>query len=79
VYRKLVIVASSQTTDIWLGDDDGHLVQRETGMLETMVMEGWSLQDDDGGMTIWRTYQRLCVSKLAHFKYPASVLIMNKE
>lgn len=40
VYRKLVIVASSQTTDIWLGDDDGHLVQKETGMLETRVMEG---------------------------------------
>ena len=40
VYRKLVIVASSPTTDIWLGDDDGHLVQKEIGMLETSVMEG---------------------------------------
>ena len=40
VYRKLVIVASSPTTDIWLGDEDGHLVQKETGMLETSVMEG---------------------------------------
>ena len=40
VYRKLVIVASSPTTDIWLGDDDGHLVQKEIGTLETSVMEG---------------------------------------
>ena len=39
-YRKLVIVASSPTTDIWLGDDKGHFVQKETGTLETNVTEG---------------------------------------
>lgn len=26
VYYKLVIVATSPITEIWLGDDDGHLV-----------------------------------------------------
>ena len=40
VYRKLVIVASFPTTDIWLGDDEGHFLQKETGTLETSVMEG---------------------------------------
>jgi hypothetical protein len=39
-YRHLVIVASSSTTDIWLGDDEGHLVQKEDGTLDTRVMEG---------------------------------------
>jgi len=39
-YRKLVIVASSPTTDIWLGDNEGHFVQKENGCLETSVMEG---------------------------------------
>jgi len=40
VYRKLIITASSPITDIWLGDDDCHLVQKETGTLETSIMEG---------------------------------------
>ena len=40
VYYELVIVAASQTTDIWLGDDDGHLVQKEIGMLKTSLLPG---------------------------------------
>jgi hypothetical protein len=40
IYRRLVIVASSSTTDIWLGDDKDHLVQKENGILDTRVMEG---------------------------------------
>jgi len=40
VYYDLVIVAASPTTDIWLGDDDGHLVQKETGTLETSLLPG---------------------------------------
>ena len=40
VYYELVIVAASATTDIWLGDDDGHLVQKEIGTLETSLLGG---------------------------------------
>jgi hypothetical protein len=40
VYYDLVIVATSQTTEIWLGDDDGHLVQKEIGILETSLLPG---------------------------------------
>jgi hypothetical protein len=40
VYHDLVIVASSPATDIWLADDGGHLVQKETGTLETSLLPG---------------------------------------
>ena len=40
VYYALVIVVASPTTDIWLGDDDGHLVQKEIGTLETSLLPG---------------------------------------
>lgn len=40
VYHDLVIVATSPATDIWLGDDCGHLVQKETGILETSLLPG---------------------------------------
>lgn len=39
-YYKLVIVAASRTTDIWLADDDGHLVQKEIGTLRTRLLPG---------------------------------------
>jgi hypothetical protein len=39
-YYDLTIVAASPTTDIWLGDDDGHLVQKETGTLATSLLPG---------------------------------------
>ena len=40
VYYDLVIVATSRTTDIWLCDDEGHLVQKETGTLDTSLLPG---------------------------------------
>jgi hypothetical protein len=40
VYHNLVIVASSPTTEIWLGDDAGHLVQKEVGELKTSLLPG---------------------------------------
>jgi hypothetical protein len=40
VYHRLVIVGSSPTTEIWLGDDAGHLVQMEVGKLRTDLLPG---------------------------------------
>ena len=40
VYYKLLIVASSPATEIWLGDDAGHLVQKEIGELRTDLLPG---------------------------------------
>ena len=39
-YYKLAIVASSPLTEIWLGDDCGHLVQMEVGALRTSLLPG---------------------------------------
>jgi len=39
-YFDLVIEASSPDTDIWLADTNGHLVQKETGLLQTSVLPG---------------------------------------
>ena len=41
VYYDLVIVATSPVTDIWLGDDEGHLVQKEIGTLATSLLPGY--------------------------------------
>jgi|tagenome__1003787_1003787.scaffolds.fasta_scaffold19845801_2 hypothetical protein len=40
VYYKLVIVASSPGTEIWLGDGAGHLVQKEVGEMRTELLPG---------------------------------------
>jgi hypothetical protein len=40
VYYELVIVAASPATAIWLGDGDGHFVQKEIGKLETSLLPG---------------------------------------
>jgi len=40
VYWRLTIVAASPATEIWLGDDGGHLVQKEIGTLETSLLPG---------------------------------------
>lgn len=40
VYFDLMIVAASPSTEIWLGDNDGHFVQKETGTLETSLLPG---------------------------------------
>jgi hypothetical protein len=39
-YYRLVIIAKSRHTKIWLGDDEGHLVQAETGILDTSLLRG---------------------------------------
>ena len=38
-YHRLIIRASPRT-DIWLADDDGHLVQKERGTLDTSLLPG---------------------------------------
>jgi hypothetical protein len=38
-YHRLIIKASPQT-DIWRADDDGHLVQKERGALDTSLLPG---------------------------------------
>ena len=38
-YHRLTIRASP-LTDIWLADDEGHLVQKERGTLDTSVLPG---------------------------------------
>ena len=40
VYYELVIVAASVATEIWLGDDGGHFVQKEIGTLRTSLLAG---------------------------------------
>ena len=39
-YYGLVIVAESPDTEIWLGDDEGHFVQKETGTLSSSLLPG---------------------------------------
>lgn len=40
IYHSFMIVAESPDTDIWLGDEDGHFVQKETGTLSTSLLPG---------------------------------------
>jgi len=40
MYYRLVITASVPATNVWLGDDEGHLVQAEVGELDTNLMPG---------------------------------------
>ena len=37
---ELVIVADAPDTDIWLGNDHGHLIQRATGTLKAKLVPG---------------------------------------
>lgn len=39
-YLELLITANSPATEIWLGDDAGHLVQKEAGELQTRLIPG---------------------------------------
>jgi hypothetical protein len=39
-YCELVIVADSPTTEIWLGNDHGHLIQRASGTLKASLLPG---------------------------------------
>lgn len=40
IYYKLEIRACSANTEIWLGDDEGHFVQKEDGTLKSSLMPG---------------------------------------
>jgi uncharacterized protein (DUF433 family) len=40
IYHHLVIEAASSETEIWFADDDGYLVQKATGVLDTHVVAG---------------------------------------
>ena len=40
IYHDLVIVAESPNTEIWLGDNEGYFVQKETGRLSTGLLPG---------------------------------------
>lgn len=39
-YVKLVIEAKNPETDIWVADDEGNLVQKEIGRMDTSLMPG---------------------------------------
>ena len=39
-YYDLIIVAESPDTEIWLGDDAGYFVQKETGTLSSSLLPG---------------------------------------
>lgn len=50
VYHQLVITASSPATEIWLGDDNGHLVQKAVGELRTNLLAGdYTVEFELGG------------------------------
>jgi hypothetical protein len=53
VYDDLVIVATSKTTDIWLVDDGGHLVQKEIGTLRTSLLPGFYTVEFGLGTTLY--------------------------
>lgn len=40
VYHHLVISASLPETEVWLGDDEGHFVQKAVGELSTSLLPG---------------------------------------
>ena len=40
VYYELVIEAASPYTEIWLGDNGGYLVQKETGLFVSSLLPG---------------------------------------
>jgi hypothetical protein len=40
VHCELVITADLPTTEIWLGNDHGHLIERATGTLEARLVPG---------------------------------------
>ena len=39
-YFEIEITANSSGTEIWLGDDEGHLVQKEVGVLRSSLLPG---------------------------------------
>jgi hypothetical protein len=39
-YKRLLIIARDGATEIWVGDDEGHFVQKEVGRMETHLLPG---------------------------------------
>jgi hypothetical protein len=39
-YFEIEVTANSSGTEIWLGDDEGHLVQMEVGVLRSSLLPG---------------------------------------
>lgn len=39
-YKSLIIDALQPKTEIWLGDDEGYFVQKETGRMNTSLLPG---------------------------------------
>jgi hypothetical protein len=39
-YQRLQITARDPKTEIWVSDEDGHLVQKETGRMDTRLLPG---------------------------------------
>lgn len=52
-YYRLEIVAASPTTEIWLGDDAGHLVQKEMGELKTSLLPGYYVVEFGLGTSLY--------------------------
>jgi hypothetical protein len=52
-YCKLEIVAASPATEIWLGDDAGHLVQKEVGKLKTSLLPGYYVVEFGLGTSLY--------------------------
>lgn len=40
IYHTLTIKAVDSETDIWLADEDGNLVQKEDGEMQTNILPG---------------------------------------
>ena len=40
VYYEIVIKARSQSTEIWLGDNEGYFVQKDIGLLRSNLLPG---------------------------------------
>jgi hypothetical protein len=58
-YKSLIISATSPETDIWLADDEGFLVQKETGTLDTSILPGrYFVQFGDAKLGYWIDLQQ---------------------
>lgn len=53
IYFELDIEGSTPEVEIWLGDDAGHLVQKEIGVLRTSVVPGHYVVEFGLGMTCY--------------------------
>lgn len=53
VYYEIEITANSPITEIWLGDDKGHFVQKEVGTLQSSLMPGHFIVEFGLGSTCY--------------------------